>query len=154
MDEVFLALRVVVSLAIVLGTIYYAYRRITKGHTQAKKLNPINVISRQGVAGKAAVILIESEGHRFLLGVTEQSVNVLHSSVAPTIETPADIFARLLADSDAASATSFTSPAATAQPAPMTQPASEHAHSVLAGSILSPRTWTQAYAAMRQGPTK
>lgn len=146
----FLALRVVASLGVVLGTIWYAYKRISRNGTAAKKLNPINVISRQGISGKAAVVLVEAEGQRFLLGVTEQSVNILHTTaVAPAVAvTPADLFASLLADASSEEPQFRAAATSSAQPAPA------NAHSPIAGSILSPDTWKRAYTALRQGPAR
>ena len=150
MPDVFLALRVVASLAIVLGTIWYAYKRINRSAAVTKKLHPISIISRQGVAGKASVVIIESEGKRFLLGITEQNVTVLHSSDVTPASTPEETFARLLAgtmaeDNQFAGAT---------RSAPTKQPPVNEAHSPIAGSILSPETWRRAYAAIRQGPIR
>ncbi|NJC21241.1 flagellar protein FliO/FliZ [Arthrobacter pigmenti] len=83
MDAVILALRVLLSLAVVLGLLWYMHRRISRSQRRGGKVSPVNVVARHGISPKASVVIVEAEGQRFLLGVTEQSVNVLHTSDAP-----------------------------------------------------------------------
>lgn len=129
MDTVFLALRVIVSLAAVLGVIWYIQRRVTKGRGFRRGSNPIAVVGRQGVGGKASVAVVEVDGKRFLLGVTEQAVTILHTSDAPVA--PAEEFAKAL------EAEGGTDAITTAKPSP------------LAGSLLSAETWRRAFASLR-----
>jgi len=79
MDVVFLALRVVVSLGAVLGAIWLLHRWLTKGtKSPARRAGKaVVVVARQSLGAKASVAVIETEGGRFLLGVTEQAITVL-----------------------------------------------------------------------------
>ena len=131
MDELFLALRVILSLAAVLGVIWYAQRKISKG-SRAKQGKTITVVGRQGVGAKASVAVIDVDGKRFLLGVTEHSVNILHTSDTP--EAPAEAFSRALTEEGVdVKAVEVRPPSA----------------SPLAGSILSADTWRRAFASLK-----
>lgn len=131
MDTLFLALRVVLSLAAVLGVIWYAQRKISKG-TRTRQGKTITVIGRQGVGAKASVAVIDVDGKRFLLGVTEHSVNILHTSDTP--EAPAEAFSRVLTEEGGDVAIEAVTPASS---------------SPLAGSILSADTWRRAFASLK-----
>jgi flagellar protein FliO/FliZ len=80
-DTLFLALRVVVSLSAVLGVIWFAQRRLIRGKLLQKAVREIRVVARQSLGSKASVVLIEADGKRLMLGVTDHSVTVLDSSV-------------------------------------------------------------------------
>lgn len=137
MDTFLLALRVLLSLAAVLGVIWYAQRRISRGG-RAKQSKSITVIGRQGVGSKASVAVVEVDGKRFLLGVTEHAVTILHTADAP--EAPAEAFSRVLGN-EADQASDTEAPAlVTSRPAPS---------SALAGSILSADTWRRAFASLK-----
>ena len=83
MDAVVLGLRVILSLAVVLGLLWYLHRKISRFNRSGNKADPVTIVTRQGISPKASVVMIEADGKRFLLGVTDQSVNVLHTSAAP-----------------------------------------------------------------------
>ncbi|MCP2032939.1 flagellar protein FliO/FliZ [Okibacterium sp. HSC-33S16] len=153
MDTLFVALRVILSLAAVLGLLWYAQRRLTRGKSRSKAAELVTVVGRQGIGLKASVVVVDVDGKRFLLGVTEHAVNVLHSDDVPALETattaevtsesPAKSFANTLAE------VTDISGAATAPTAPLRP--RKHQPSVQAsGSILSPSTWKQTAAALRQ----
>ena len=134
MDTLFLALRVLLSLAAVLGIIWYAQRRLSKG-TRSKANKAITVVGRQGIGAKASVAVIEMDGKRFLLGVTEHQVTILHTADAPVA--PAEAFSAAL-EAETGEA-----------PAPVKTAALEPAKGPLAGSILSPDTWRRAFASLK-----
>ena len=93
-------LRVVVSLAAVLGVIWYLHRRVSRRQLGAKKKqNPVVVVGKQGIAGKASVVVVDVDGRRLILGVTEHSVNVLHS--AEQVPVAAATFEAAMAELDA-----------------------------------------------------
>ena len=190
MDTLLIALRVALSLAVVVGLLWVLQRRMQKGTRRGPKASLVSVVGRQGLGQKASVVVVDVEGRRFVLGVTEQSVTVLHD--APN---PAESFATTLQAADAADAadagtTTRRSAAITATatagayepaasvaadddelPAPLTfrprhdrgtraaesavraesGPGSSSRPNRLAGSILSPATWQQTAAALRQG---
>ncbi|TFC52094.1 flagellar biosynthetic protein FliO [Cryobacterium sp. TmT2-59] len=140
MDTVVVALRVALSLAAVLGLLWVLQRRLTKSARGGRSANLVTVVGRQGLGQKASVVVVDIEGRRFVLGVTEQSVSVLHTG--EQTDAPAD-FARELADAgrgDAELAPPFILRPRRDRPAP----------GRLAGSILSPATWQHTAAALRQ----
>ncbi|MCG2621665.1 flagellar biosynthetic protein FliO [Arthrobacter sp. I2-34] len=156
MDTFVLALRVLLSLAVVLGLLWVLQRRFSRGAAGSSGDVELTVLSRRNVSPKASVVVVETDGKRFLLGVTEQSVNVLHTSDAPEpapAEEPAGAaaFARSLEAADTHDgAAPDTVPAPALYPVPGDRRARHRPPSPLAGSILSPDTWKQTAAALRQ----
>ncbi len=144
MDAVLLVLRVVLSLGAVVAVLWLVQRRLTRTSRSGAGAEPLVIISRRGLGQKASVVLVDTGGKRFLLGVTEQCVNVLHTDDAPVPETVADTsaenFARILADTD------------NYQLGPRRRNRSRTG--ALHGSILSASTWRQAGALMRRGLTR
>jgi flagellar protein FliO/FliZ len=88
MDSLILGLRVLVSLGAVLGLMWLLHRRLRRG-TGAPKAKALAVVARQSVGPKASVVLVETDVQRFLLGVTEHGITVLHTSEVPAAEVPA-----------------------------------------------------------------
>jgi flagellar protein FliO/FliZ len=85
MDSVILGLRVLVALGAVLAVIWLLQRRLGKGKGRRRADSALNVVSRQAVGQKASVVVVDAGDKRFLLGVTEHNVTVLHSSDAPVV---------------------------------------------------------------------
>jgi flagellar protein FliO/FliZ len=85
MDSLILGLRVLVSLGAVLGLMWLLHRRLRRG-TGVPKAKALAVVARQSVGPKASVVLVDTDGQRFLLGVTEHGINVLHTGEAPAAE--------------------------------------------------------------------
>jgi flagellar protein FliO/FliZ len=85
MDSLILGLRVLVALGAVLGLMWFLQRRIgaAKGRGRRSAGRTLNVVSRQSVGQKASVVVIDAGDKRFLLGVTEHSINVLHAGDIP-----------------------------------------------------------------------
>lgn len=111
MDDLLVALRMIVALAAVLGLLFILSRRMQKG--TAKDGNPlsalvpgrwggrasrspkstvgrarprpekITVVARSGLGGKAQLVVAEFGGIRYVLGVTEHGVNVVDTQEAP-----------------------------------------------------------------------
>lgn len=145
MDVLTLALRVVLSLAFVVVLLWYIQRRVSRTHQGARAGDPLTIVSRRGLGQKSSVVVVETDGKRFLLGVTEQSVNVLHTSDAPAPVADAapstgKVFALKLA---AATGTDGE--------VPPVRRRSQRQPSPLDGSVLSPETWKQAGQAIRKG---
>ena len=173
MDTVLVALRVALSLAAVLGLLWVLQRKLTKGSLGGRTPNLVTVVGRQGLGQKASVVVVDIEGRRFVLGVTEQSVSVLHGGEAPTdaaaspavtihpaAEHPvhrsahaAHDFARELDDATQVAARADAGrDEATLTPPLILRPRRDRVSpSRLGGSILSPATWQQTAAALRQG---
>src|SRR5690554_3019385 len=144
MDAVMIGLRVLVSLGAVLALLWWLHRRLTAG-PRARAASPVSVVAKQGIGAKASVVVIDVEGSRLVLGVTEQSVSVLQSGDAPA---PAVEFAKSM---DAATSSGpapielFGSP----KGAPFT-PGQFGGKGALAGAIRSPDTWRQAATTLRR----
>jgi flagellar protein FliO/FliZ len=157
-DTVVVALRVVLSLAVVLGLLWVLQRRLSRG-SAARSANAVTIVGRQGLGQKASVVVVDVDGRRFVLGVTEQSVSVLHSEAEPAGTDAvipagsASVFGRSL---HAASTDRHPDVAAAVDGAPEPplafRPRRDRGHQPrLAGSILSPSTWQQTAAMLRQG---
>lgn len=165
METIYLALRVLLSLAVVLAAIWYAHRRLTRNGRIPRATKTVNVVTKQSIGAKASVVVMDVDGQRFLLGVTENSVTVLNTSEtpvaepvrelapAPSIPTPiagisttrptgGAAFARVLSELQA-------EPAEHANPAPVAY-LPEQRNSAMDGSILSAATWKRTAAALRR----
>ncbi|HEY8913228.1 flagellar biosynthetic protein FliO [Lacisediminihabitans sp.] len=160
MESVFLALRVLLSLAAVLGVLWMLQRRLTKGARASRATKIISVVTRQVIAPKASVVVLDVDGKRFLLGVTEQSVTVLNTSELPTPIVAESAPARLIAvpqavpDTTPDSAVAFGRAMADADGKALAGRAlgtGGFTTGPLGSSILSPTTWKRAAAALRQG---
>ncbi|WP_432396800.1 flagellar biosynthetic protein FliO [Pseudarthrobacter sp. L19] len=126
MDSLILGLRVVVALGAVLGLIWVLQRRLGKGPGRRRADATLSVVSRQSVGQRASVVVVDAGGQRFLLGVTDHAVNVLHTGDIP--EEPVEVadaeprrgaagaFAQILAATGATGAAAV--PAVTASAAP------------------------------------
>ncbi|WP_353987981.1 flagellar biosynthetic protein FliO [Ruicaihuangia caeni] len=88
MDEFLLALRVLLTLAALLAVLWWVQRRVARRQAAKPEAPAIAVVSRQALTPKAQAVMIEADGRRLLLGVTEHSVTVLHADAdAPPAET-------------------------------------------------------------------
>jgi len=168
-DTVVVALRVILSLAVVLGLLWVLQRRLSRG-PGSRAANVVTVVGRQGLGQKASVVVVDVDGRRFVLGVTEQSISVLHDGETDQAAVAAGgagisavrseagndrsavAFARSL---HAASGGPTLVPSDTDAPAeaPLTfRPRRDRSTGGrLGGSILSPSTWQQTAALLRHG---
>jgi flagellar protein FliO/FliZ len=159
-DTLFVALRVIVSLGVVVGLLWMVQRRVTKGSKRVRANKLVNVVTRQGIAQKASVVVVDMGGQRFLLGVTEHSVTVLSSADVPeeavaTVPEAVPVAAALEAPS-AASASGFAAALTTAKKNPVPTnftsfdpKTGQPRRGALDGSIVSPATWRRAASALR-----
>lgn len=113
MDEALVVIRVLVSLAAVLGLMLWLGRRLQKGQSTrdnplaglmpaklAERFAPtggarprsrpqaaekIKVVARAGLGGRAQLVVAEFSGIRYVLGVTERGINLVD-----TVEVPDD----------------------------------------------------------------
>lgn len=174
MDVFWTVARVVVSLAVVLGLLWVlgqaARRRGVGGGAQAA----VSVIGRQALSRSASVAVVRVGGQALVLGVTDSSVTLLGSVDPDEVVRPAPAPAHAAATTmqQAVPAFEHVMAAVGAQPqpqahllpqpatraelraraAPVGAPAPEQTAgtSVLAGSALSPATWTRAVGALRE----
>ncbi|MGU3408819.1 FliO/MopB family protein [Microbacterium sp. M1A1_1b] len=172
MDTLVIALRVALSLGVVLALMWVLHRRVSKGQfgagkkTRGRRSASVEVVGRQGIGGKASVVVVDVEGERLVLGVTEAGVSLLTSGAAPAPEltivtgpvtlpvrpTPSAEQFRQELDRQSQAAPGLPSDAA--EPLPMRPRNRDRrtavpAATTLQGSILSAGTWRQAAAALR-----
>ncbi len=84
MDTVVVGLRVVLSLGVVLALLWVLQKRLVKGgRAGSRATSQVSVVARQGVGAKASVVVVDVEGERLVLGVTESSVTVLAAADRP-----------------------------------------------------------------------
>lgn len=114
-------LRVVLGLAAVFGLLWFFQRKAMRG-VRSQECR-IRVVAKQGITPKAAVVTVDTEGRRLVLGVTEQSVNVLFETEAPEVPD---------------------------EPAQEPVEAGKSWEAV-SGSILDPKAWKQVSGALRKG---
>lgn len=148
MEPVFLALRVMLSLAVVLGLLWIVQRRLGRKSRGNNTGDLVTVVTRRGISQKASVVVVDVEGTRYLLGVTEQSVNVLGTSEVPVAV--AEAHDRSGAAAEFAKSMSAAS-IDRADLAVITGRRPSLTPGTLGGSILSPLVWKQAATALRQG---
>jgi flagellar protein FliO/FliZ len=116
MDDVLVALRMIVALAAVLGLLLFLSRRLQKAGAKGdnpmsgllpKKLGratglrqgraaqgrgararpeKITVVARSGIGAKAQLVVAEFGGIRYVLGVTEHGISVVDTQEAPVPE--------------------------------------------------------------------
>jgi len=153
-DSAVMALRVLVSLGVVLGLLWWLQRRLIRGRASSGAEAPIRVISRQAISPKASVVVLETGGQRFLLGVTEANVNVLHASEAEPA--PDAGFAASLQDAAATAdgSRSETDDGGLPRRRDSRRTSAGSGTSMLNGSILSPDTWRHSAAFIRRGRTE
>ncbi|TAM68390.1 MAG: flagellar biosynthetic protein FliO [Microbacteriaceae bacterium] len=136
MDTLLTALRVVVSLGAVLGLIWFVRKRISKGAARGgNRAKAVNVVGRQSVGAKASVVVVEADGRRFVLGVTEHSISVLHVAQPPSVDELgfAETMAELAGEAPVADGQDMVDPPV----------------SLVAGSVFAASTWKRAAAALR-----
>jgi flagellar protein FliO/FliZ len=175
MDALILGLRVVVALGAVLGLMWFLQRRLGKGTGRRRADRALTIVSRQSLGQKASVVVVDAAGQRFLLGVTEHAVNVLHTGDIPPepeeVPVPAlsrslGDFARILAEARPDAAAPLEGTRTPDGDLPPSRRSSLHrnsnargpagrggaaGHPPLHGSILAGSTWKQAAAALRSG---
>ena len=135
MDTLFTALRVAVSLALIIGLIWFVQRRSAKW-SRTRSRRPITVVGKQSLGGKSRVVIVEADGTHFVLGVTDSSVVVLKSREL-------DPFAEALAAEEAIEPVGGQGEADSAlAPVPAPMPS-------FAQAITSPDTWRRAAHSLR-----
>jgi len=160
-DSLLLALRVVVALGVVIGVIWFLRRRNSPSGRTRRAQKPVTVIARQNLAPKVSVAVVEFGGKRFLLGVSDHGVTVLHDEELEVAEeAPAAVPAPALVPVDtsrdfattltlAEKATAAAVPRVRLVRDPSIDAAFAASSSKVAGSLLSAATWKQAWAAIR-----
>jgi flagellar protein FliO/FliZ len=116
METILIALRVLVALAVVFGLLWYLQRRFVRGRvTTARKT--MRLVARQSLGKNSSVAVVDIDDKRFVLGVSDHAIAVLHEGEVPPEPEPV--------------------------PVPEPTPAFQSFERAT-GSILSPATWKQA----------
>ena len=79
-------LTMLVSLAIVLGIIYFTYwlcRRLPSMQHQMKSGQNIRVLERTPIGGNKQILLVQVNEQQYLLGCSEQNITVLDKLAEP-----------------------------------------------------------------------
>jgi len=152
----------VLSLAAVLGLLWFLQRRVARTAARRRDSEAITVLGRQGVGPKAQIVVVQTDDARYVLGVTEHGVSVVDrlpikpgdrpdgparstwSSATSEAASDAEEFDRILA------ATALTETAGAPTADPMLRRRVRHRNDPLRGSILSPETWRQTAEAIRR----
>jgi flagellar protein FliO/FliZ len=171
MEPLVLGLRVLVSLAAVFGLMWLLHRRLRAG-TPGLRAKVLSVVARQTVGPKASVVLVDTDGKRFLLGVTEHGISVLHTADAPepVVAAPAQPAEVSGSPTGAGPDPDHDAVPGDSLPVTATRRSVKHAASfeaelrrqraqsvgdsgrpARAGSILEPATWRLAAEALRSG---
>jgi flagellar protein FliO/FliZ len=166
MDTVTMIGRLLVSLAAVLGLMWFIGRRMKRGG-RAKATQLIDVLGRQQLSRNASVAVVRVGEQALVIGVTDAQVSVLGETdlgaaqamitAGTELRKPATRTAAHRAAPPATSpGTAAPTPTApTAAPAP-TVP-TDHLRTTkpaLAGSALSPQTWRQTLDSLRELTTR
>ena len=156
MDTLLVGLRVVLSLAVVLGLLWVMQRRLSRGGRARGASNLVSVVGRQSLGSKASVVVVEIDGQRLILGVTEAQVTVLQGgggagaraesfAQSMTVAEGTGLAGSDLAGTDLAGTDTEPEPPLEFRPRRKAGQAGR-----LGGSILSPATWQQTAAVLRQ----
>jgi flagellar protein FliO/FliZ len=152
MDTFWLVLRVVVSLAIVIGLIW-ALARVRK-RVSPKGASALQILSKVPVSKRGSILLVEIGGKTLLIGSTDSAISLLSEvdlskdeEGVPQKRTPIDFSAlldewRTEGTDDVLLVEATPEELAAAIPVPRQGP--------LAGSVLSPQTWRQLGQVLRE----
>jgi flagellar protein FliO/FliZ len=162
-------LRVVVSLGLVLALLWVAARYLARSRAGRSSGVDVDVLARVPLAQKSSLAVVRLGEQALVLGITESRVELLTSGPVADVADLADMadmadvadvadVARL---ADLAQRSQATQPAQPAEaprpvdPTALSRVAARRSRqaaqsSPLAGSVLSPQTWTKAVAALRE----
>jgi flagellar protein FliO/FliZ len=137
METVTLALRVGLSLACVLGLVWlFSKGALKAGGRAGTGRGAFLHLARQSLSRTSSVAVVQVGERALVLGVTEQHVTLLTEADAAALVAPQETVQR--------------TPVETTEVRQVTSPALGGPRSALAGSALSPATWTQAIEALRE----
>lgn len=153
METLFLVLRVVVALGVVLAVIWVAHRRVSRMRARTKRTGLVQLVARQSLAPKASMVIVDADGRRLVLGVTEHAVSVLSDRPAPVADADFDaVLAAAVAPEQTALEASDAAPVRAAHlPAATAAPSAPASHGSRRGSILSAETWKRSLAGVKEG---
>jgi flagellar protein FliO/FliZ len=167
---VVLVLRVALALGCVLGVLWWLGRRAARSGGGQRRTAALTVVARQGLGQKASIAVVDADGRRLLLGVSEHGVTLLTELEAPAPAAQAVQDERVEIDpADLADLVALPTSRVTAGGAvPAQRPAKDQLHLTspstpaarmpavpkprhpLEGSILDAATWRQAVVAVQE----
>jgi len=147
MDQISLAIRVVLSLAIVLG-IMWAISRAMRGRAPAIAGLPLQVIARASLGKRSSIAVISVGGRGVLVGITDHQVTLLGDVDVPTGSQPrSEVRTKL-------DVPQFSDDPGAEDPLheldSLSLARAQQPDGALAGSLLSPTTWRQSVSALRE----
>ncbi len=171
MESLLLVARVGLSLAAVLGLLWWLGRRMQTSTTlRRRRREALVVVGRQQLGGKSGVAVIEASGRRLVVGYGEHGVSLLHDGGdIPEEEAPEEPSARgdldreliELTGASAGEPSHLDTEVMARASAPVhirSTPArtadSQRHRSPLDGSILAPSTWRKAVVAAQEWTTR
>lgn len=152
--DLLLALRVVLSLACVLGLLWYLSKRLSgggKGGMLRRRPQPMTVVGRQSLGGKNGLAVVDVDGRRLLLGVGDRGVSLLTElEPEPVAETVAEAPVVERVELDPAELEKSLKNLAPLSTPAARKPAVPKPRDPLEGSILDAATWRQAVVAVQE----
>jgi flagellar protein FliO/FliZ len=136
-----LLLRVVVSLGLVLAVLWFAAKGLRSSQRRSRAGVDVDVLTRQPLAQKSSLAVVRLGDRALVLGVTESRVELLHETAL------ADVLAPDQLDQPASASASSAQLPTTVGGSVVRLPASR---GPLAGSALSPQTWSRAVQVLRE----
>ncbi len=143
MDGLLTALRVVVSLAVVVALVWYLARRLGPRGRDTSREAELRVLDRQSLSRHSGVAVVAAGDRRLLVGFADAGVQLITEQrpvpELPKIPQPPDEPAARRTKPAPSSATVPAAPAGAL--APVTGLPGNRRPGLLAGSVLSPQTW-------------
>jgi flagellar protein FliO/FliZ len=149
MDTVTMVGRLLVSLAAVLGLMWFVGRRVRKGgKSKTKNSRLIDVLGRQQLSRNSSVAVVRVGEQALIIGVSDGNVNILGETdlgAAQAIVASGEI-ARPRGRTERSTATTGSHRA----PALVDNASTTEQRGALSGSALSPQTWKQTIESLRE----
>jgi flagellar protein FliO/FliZ len=144
MEAAGLLLRVVVSLGLVLAVLWFAAKGLRSSQRRSRAGVDVDVLTRQPLAQKSSLAVVRLGDRALVLGVTESRVELLHETALADVLAPDQPLQVDQSVADPARQVSLPPTAGSAVRLPASRPGP------LAGSALSPQTWSRAVQVLRE----
>ena len=131
-ETLVLTVRVAVSLALVLGLLWFLSRRLGGAGSAPRRL-PITVLGRQSLGRRSGVAVVDVAGRTLVLGISDASVRLLTELDIDLFEEPED----------------DESPTEGVEGPRSHRDLKDGRPSPLSGSVLAPQTWRTSWEALR-----
>lgn len=157
-----LLLRVTVSLGLVLAVLWFAAKGLRSSQRRSRAGVDVDVLTRQPLAQKSSLAVVRLGDRALVLGVTENRVELLHETALADVLVPVEAGDD---DADASGAPTSSALSAVRTSTSLSVPAAVRAAATkqrqlsgvptqgsgpLAGSALSPQTWSRAVQVLRE----